>query len=773
MKKIYLYLISAITLCNVANAQNPVVLQQHSVTPTLITMSMAGVNAYGLIGSDDNLSKAPNFKFGGMADGAGITLNHPAVMFDSVVFVKGTMATVTGMYNPEGTYLYLTNHEDNLGISRMYLDETFKPLKGDWILNSNAGYWRLCSATMAKPEINGFGPVFFSGGESGAESLVHAVDPFSKPAFKNVSPDDSVYWDQGGQYLHHWGRWSTENAVPLHKDAYPGKVVIILGDDDFEGQGQIVMIVGNLSDFKNKNYNNVTVYALRKVANFTTLTGADLDKARFERGLTGTAEIDVEFVEIPNIVTMTGAQINAFCNANNTMSFGRVEDIDFRKSMTNPGAASRETYICVTGQVWGSTQNPLSSSFDPVTFTGFWDGTSTSYGNNGYTGFNTVATIPGSHVFAMSGQKTMFGRVYKLLLDPTNHLKGKLSIVWDGDAKNSNAGDIKNYLMNCDNIMATEDYLYIQEDPNRYSGGGTSTSTQTGCSGCPINKFYFNYENHDSRIYQYNIATGAVSIFLEQDHRRTASDASYYNQAASGGGSFANPNPTGTTSSISRPGDWEYGALVDVSAETGKPGTYILSNQPHSWQSLNYIRPDGGSRPTPQGYRLEASNLIVLSGLPEKSGTSMFSMAAETPTWHWFDNTTATSPIYSGKHFVTTMPGNYWVAYGTSMAKSAKKEVNLVAVTVSSTNLQEAALTEASFNISPNPTSGDVNVSFENMFSSTVYINVTGANGNTVATATVEGKGTHKKVFSLGSKGIYTISLTSGNSVLSKKVVVE
>jgi len=767
MKKMYKTLGLAMLGFGVAVAQNPVVPKQFSVTPSLVTVSMSGVSAFGLISSDDQLAKSPNFKFGGMADGSGIVINRAAVVSKNVTATKGTMATVSGMHNPEGTYIFLTNHEDNLGISRVYYDQTFKAVKGDWVVNSNAGYWRLCSATMATEEEHGFGPVFFSGGESGAESLVLAVDPMETPAFTNLSPADSLYWDAKGNYMSAWGRWSTENAVPLHKDAYPGKVVIILGDDDFEAQGQVVLIVGDLVDFKAKIYNKVKVYALKRAGfDFSTLTGDDLKRASFERGMMGATEYDVEFVEITSITGKTGAQVNAACDAANAIRFGRVEDLDYRKSITNPGTASKEIYFAVTGQLWGSAQNPNDPAMAGTTFTGWWNGTSTGYGNNGYTAFSTTNALPSMQVYTSTGLKTQHGRVYKLALNATDYTKGKLSVIWDADSRNADQSDIKNYLMNCDNITATEDFLYVQEDPNRYSSGGTNSNL--------TNRFLFNFENHDSRIYQYNMTNGEIKILIEQDHRRLAADNVYYNQAAQGGGSFANPNPTGTIFQTSRPGDWEYGDFIDVSKETGVPGTYVLSGQPHSWQSLNYARPDGGSRPTPQGYRLEASNLVMFTGVPEKIGGTGFAIAAETPTWYWYNTSVGGTPLFTGKDFVTSVTSDmtYYVAYGTSHAKSPVRESVMISAREEGTTGVDIEEVSA-FSIYPNPNDGTFTLAFNAKSATVIKVEIYDISGKLVYLDNVSTVGLYSKSISIGAKGTFVAKLTAGSKSASKTVVVE
>jgi hypothetical protein len=68
--------------------------RQYSVTPTFVTRLASGVQAFTLISSDDTLRESPNFVFGGMADGAGL------------------------LRNPDGTFTFVCNHEDNFAVSR-------------------------------------------------------------------------------------------------------------------------------------------------------------------------------------------------------------------------------------------------------------------------------------------------------------------------------------------------------------------------------------------------------------------------------------------------------------------------------------------------------------------------------------------------------------------------------------------------------------------------------------------------------------------------------
>src|SRR5690606_38920199 len=123
-------------------------------------------------------------------------------------------------------YIMLVNQEDNYSVSRITLDQTFKPVKGEYLLNSDGGQWRLCSATLATPAEHGFGPLYLTCGESAVEGNVHGLDPLAPAG----SPGT-------GKELPALGYRSAENAVPLPKDAYSGKTAILIGEDASDASG--------------------------------------------------------------------------------------------------------------------------------------------------------------------------------------------------------------------------------------------------------------------------------------------------------------------------------------------------------------------------------------------------------------------------------------------------------------------------------------------------------------------------------------------------------
>lgn len=452
--------------------------KDQSKTPALIK-KLAGfesMDVYSLIGSDDTLSESKDFIFGGSADGA-------------------------GLIKQADKYIMLVNHEDNFAVSRITLDKTFKPVKGEYIMNTNGGQWRLCSATMATPEEHGFGPMYLTCGESNEEANVHGLDPVA--SYTDVS---------SGHVLKGLGFRSAENAVPLPQKTYTGKSILLIGeDDDAASGGQLFMYISD----KVGDLQNGKQYMLRR----TDLNQKETD---IKTGNT----YDVEFVNYSS--ALTGAQVSAQVDQLKAIKFGRVEDVDYRKGTDK--AAGREIYFTATGQ--------------------------------DRSGYNA------------DGSRTMYGRVYRLVLDETNPLKGKLEVILDGDDDNGPAKDFQDP----DNICVTKNYVYVQEDSNGY---GT--------------------EDHDAYIYQYNIATRELKKVFELDHRRNVpGDAQKFGSANS------------------KKGSWEYGALVDISDIIGVENTFTLSIQPHSWTTAatgnqRYTNADGGARSKGDD---QASQIVLIKGLP-------------------------------------------------------------------------------------------------------------------------------------------------------------
>jgi hypothetical protein len=297
--------------------------KNRSKTPSFVEMfpDFASVKAYTLISTEDTISASPNFIYGGAPDGQG--------------FLK----------NPDGSgYIMVTNHENTWAVSRVYLDKKLNPIKGEYLVDTDGGMFRLCSASLATPEEHGFArPVFLTTGESNVNAMTHAIDPIAPADAKNQTRVKPAL-----------GKFSGENAVPLPKDAYPGKTVIILGED--AGNGQVYLYVSNTVG----DLDNGSLYALRRT-----------NQNQIETNMTKGNVYDVEFVQVPNAKNLTGAEIENLNPTLKAIQFARVEDLDYRKG---GGANGREVYFVATGisgapekTYWGRMYRLKMDAANPLT----------------------------------------------------------------------------------------------------------------------------------------------------------------------------------------------------------------------------------------------------------------------------------------------------------------------------------------------------------------------------------------------------------------------
>ncbi len=230
-------------------------------------------------------------------------------------------------------------------------------------------------------------------------------------------------------------------------------------------------------------------------------------------------EYNAEFVELAE------KEINALdteAKTKGVMGFSRLEDIDWRRGSAKN---NREIYFCVTGR----------------------------------------------RKDGLKDKGTYYGRIYKVVLnenDPTG--AAKITCILDGDKLTGKAKDFHSP----DNILITENYAYIQEDPNGY--------------------FDVAEKNHYARLYQYNLTTGELKVVLEcnQDYAATKG--------------YGN---TGKA--------WEITGMIDVTdvVNTGK-NTFMVITQNHGWDPA-----DGTAFTDPlansdvANSRKEGSVLHIITGL--------------------------------------------------------------------------------------------------------------------------------------------------------------
>ncbi len=468
------------TACNDDNTPDAIrteaQLVAHSITPSFLKVApeFSGIKVMPLLTSEDKLSETPNFVYGSMADGAGL------------------------LKNPDGTYTLINNIEADYSIARITLDKTFKPVKGEYILNAQAtAFTAQCSGTLVTPQEHGFGPVYLSGGEwGGASKGVFIVDPF-KSATLASSP----------RMLNAMGQWSTENAVPIGKDAYSDKTVVFIGDDHSDNSipsGQLGMYVGNRGDLEGGK-----LYGLK-------VTSAGVN---YEMDMKEGTSYDMEFVELKE---KSIDLLDAEAKQKGVMGFSRVEDIDWRRGS---GANNREVYFCVTGRKRD----------------------------------------------ALAGKGTFYGRIYKVTLNPEDPTKiGKITCVLDGDKLDGKAKAFHSP----DNILVTENYAYIQEDPNGVSDASTPE------------------KEHYARLYQYNLNTGELKNVLDCDQAKAISQG------------YGTEN------------FWELTGMIDISDIVGIDETFLLITQNHGWERADGVPfTDPNAVSDINNSRKEGSMLFIINGL--------------------------------------------------------------------------------------------------------------------------------------------------------------
>lgn len=403
-------------------------------------------------------------------------------------FVYGSYTDGAALYpNADGTYSFIVNLERDYSIARIRMNENLQPLEGGYIVNSLAtAFTAQCSGSSITREEHGFGPLYLSGGEwGGANKGVYVVDPFKSEEQADFATRSFAM-----------GEWSTENAVVVGKNAFPGRTVAFIGDDDSSNdypEGHLGMYVGALGDLFTGD-----LYTLRGKNPIETAPGQG--GQLFEMGMAEGVTYDVEWVEMEE---RTINELNQEGIDKKAIGFQRIEDIDWRR-----GSASnnRTIFFCVTGRL--RSDNP-----------------------------------------SLADRGTTFGRVYMLELndqDPTGD--AKLTCILDGDKQ----GGIADGFHSPDNILVTEDYIYVQEDPNGYFAANPAIQGW-------------------AKLYQYSLSTGELKVVMECDED---------NNPQYGGG-----------------GKWEITGLIDVTDIIGaSETTFIGGVQVHGWDADNIaeaVRADG------------------------------------------------------------------------------------------------------------------------------------------------------------------------------------
>lgn len=296
------------------------------------------------------------------------------------------------------------------------------------------------------------------------------------------------------------GEWSTENAVVIGKDAYPSQTVVFMGDDDSNNsypQAHFAMYVGGRGDL-----NSGDLYVLRGKNAVESAPGEG--GLLFEMGMNEGASYDVEWVKVNE---RTLSELNQEAIDAKAIGFQRIEDIDWQKGSAEN---NRNVFFVATGRY--RSDNP-----------------------------------------DLANRGTTFGRIYKLELNPEDPTgDAKLVVVVDGDKE----GGIGDGMHSPDNILVTENYAYLQEDPNGYADLNAD-----------ISGF--------AKLWQYDINAKTMAEVMECNQ------------------TMASSLDIGNTNSM-----WEITGLIDVTDIIGATeSTFIGGAQVHGWRpdvnANNSQRADG------------------------------------------------------------------------------------------------------------------------------------------------------------------------------------
>ena len=238
----------------------------------------------------------------------------------------------------------------------------------------------------------------------------------------------------------------------------------------------------------------------------------------YEADMIEGTEYDATFVELSEKEI---SALDTECKSKGVMGFSRVEDIDWRKGSPSN---NRELYFAVTGR----------KKEDLV------------------------------------GKGSIYGRVYKIVLnenDPTG--TAKITCVLDGDKVDGAAREFHSP----DNILVTENYVYIQEDPNGYFDRAN--------------------KDHKARLYQYHLNTGSLKVVLECDQ------------------AYAKTLGYGTDKV------WEITGMIDVTEVVNNgTNTFMIITQNHGWEPTDgsaFTDPNANS--DLENSKKEGSVLHVITGL--------------------------------------------------------------------------------------------------------------------------------------------------------------
>jgi len=479
------------------------------------------------------------YRFEAIPDGISLRLKGNGT---AEVFVNHETARVPFPYAAVGTPPTTANSQndfDNAQLSRLMLNQkSAGVLTGKLVITSDQDYQRFCSNYLATAK-EGFDRELLFTNEETPDWVNRTGNAWPTTVGAPTAREGGVvvaFDPKTGKSRPIWGmgRHNHENSV-----AIPGydDVMLLSGDDTFTNNPSQSQVYAYRAANADAVWNDEgSLWAFKSdTAGYT----------KYEDFVPGsTAQIDGSFIEVPRLIA-TGR------NADGTELMSTTVPASLGgpyPAPPNDGSWQKDpvTGIPVDGPQW--VLEKWSRDHGVFAFVRVED---IAYDKR--PGMSNVVYIVDSGRGSAPSTGPTFGpgistngRIWKMVLDPSDPTKAKLSILIDGDGS-----PVKTLIEmhQPDNVESTANALYFTEDPG--------SSQQFAVTSTDPNKT-------TARVWQYSLTTGTKRPILAVD------------QSLDEGST--DKDPVTTKGNL---GSWESSGIVDASAAFG-PGAFLINVQAHS-----------------------------------------------------------------------------------------------------------------------------------------------------------------------------------------------
>jgi len=453
-------------------------------------------------------------------------------------FINHETARVPFPYAAVGTPPTTANSQndfDNAQLSRLLLNQkSAGVLSGKLVITSDQNYQRFCSNFLAT-SAQGFDRELLFTNEETPDWVNRTGNAWPTTVGAATAREGGVvvaFDPKTNKSKPIWGmgRHNHENSV-----AIPGydDLLLLSGDDTFTNNPSQSQVYAYRAPNADAVWNDQgSLWAFK-----STTTGY----TKYEDFVPGSAaQIDGSFVEVPRLIaTGRNADGTELMSGTVPASLGGPYPLP-----PNDGTWQRDpvTGVPVDGPQW--VLENWSRANGVFAFVRVED---IAYDKR--PGMSNVVYVVdsgrGTTGLVAAGKSTN-GRVWKMVLDPNDPTKAKLSILVEGD---DSPVKTLTEMHQPDNIESTPNALYFQEDPG--------SSQQFPVDSSDPNKT-------PARVWQYALSTGMLRPILAVD------------QSLDEGST--DKDPATTKGNL---GSWESSGIVDASAAFG-PGAFLINVQAHS-----------------------------------------------------------------------------------------------------------------------------------------------------------------------------------------------